>query len=67
MDTKKSSYAIMKRMICTTHCLCIKLYLLGSTIGKLLFLNMQHQITPTNIFHDKVDACLCLKARMQSN
>lgn len=41
------------------------LYLLGTLCTKLTSLDVQHQISTTNIFHDKVDSRLRLETGMQ--
>ncbi len=42
---------------------CIEL---GLSKGELLPLNVQHEVTTTDILHDKVHPCLCLEARMKT-
>lgn len=37
---------------------------LGLPKRELLPLDVEHEISTTNIFHDEVDASLCLEARM---
>lgn len=39
---------------------------LGSFRRELLFLDVQHQVTTADVLHDKVNACLGLEARMQT-
>jgi hypothetical protein len=34
--------------------------------GELLLLDVQHEISSTDVLHDKVDPCLGLEARMKS-
>ena len=38
---------------------------LGTVQVELLALDMQHQVTASHVFHNKVDARLCLEARVQ--
>ena len=42
-----------------------EVHLLGAFTSKLAALNVQHQITSTDVFHDKVDTRLRLKAGME--
>jgi hypothetical protein len=57
------------RRICPVlvlHIITKLLYLLGTLSTKCTPLDMQHQISTTNVLHNKVHTSLCLETRMQA-